>query len=293
MTKKIKYLIMSVIFATMMLCFVKVSTFAESETTEVDKFINNIEDAYDYYAVYDYAGTLSSDFELVIVEGSVENDMSLSIYYYPYVTSVNKKIFIEYDSGKIVEYTTKNGSELYNYSYDITDKIKINVYDEAGKVVKFSYRLNYYTNAELEGSSAKINGNGTHSFPKSTMINEMSIQKGCLATISVIGIFIAGILAIIIGVMLATKNTNIRREKRPTIYYVPRNINNINSQYQDVNNEDTSEQIIINEPVEDIKEPISEEDELKRLYTLHAKKEITDEELETLLRKYRGKRDDD
>lgn len=293
MTKKIKYVMMSVVFAIMMLCFVKVSAFAESETTEIDKFTNNIKNAYDCYTIYDHARSLSSNFELVIVEGAVGNDMSLSIYYYPYASSINKKIFIEYDSGIVVEYTTKNGSELYNYPYDVTDKITINVCDEASKIVQFSYMVSNYTKTELESDSNKISGNGTHSFPKSTMINEMNIQKGCLATISVIGIFIAGILIIVISVMLATKNTNIRREKRQVIYYTPRNINGMNMPYQEDNNENIDEQIIINDPIDDVKEPESEEDELKRLYTLHAKKEITDEELETLLRKYRGKRDDD
>ncbi len=297
MKKRLKYLII-ISLALVLTVLVSSKTYAAEETPVINKFIETINNAYDRYYLYDYnQDTLEKDLDLIIVEGVSENQMSISVYYKTYNNKFSDTFVIK-KNDESSEFITTTGNELYNYLYTATDEVSILIYLNEDKNTAKEYVITHKTPESLLTGNCK-EGLGGHEFPKSTVGDSSLMLKGCLAAVSVVGIFIAGILIIVIAVMITTKNIHIKRET--TTYYTPRT-----NQYNPgtPNNAPGGQTIIDSTASEDVpniepkledtpKEPLSEEDELKRLYSLHARHEITDEELELLLRKYRGKRDDD
>lgn len=280
MKKTIKILITSIL-CLIMLTF---PSFGD-EITIIDQFKNNINKAYNNYIIYDYISETgsNSEIELIIVEGIIDEELSLSLYYKPLNNAYSTTMKI----GKNNQITTYNvdpinGGQIYNIKYQETDNLVIyilNSIDESKYLLKYD---NIYSIEDIKNLGTT--GEGTNKFPANTAKNTELNLKGCLAIISVTGIFIIGLLIILIAILITTKNIKIKREPQIVNYSVPRNQTNQDEQIIDVN-----DPIINEEP----KEELTEEQELKRLYSLRARNEITEEELNTLLRKYRGKRDDD
>lgn len=295
MKNKLKYLTITILFLLTFLIMPK--CFAD-EKTEIDQFKEYINYAYENYIMYDYVTETNTtgEIELIIVQGVYNDQMSLSIFYQPYKDIYGTTIKISKNNEE-VDYSFYKGFELYNYNYKEDDNVIIYVLDNNDSKYVIVYEIEYTMN-EIKQNG--IQGEGSKNFPDSTATNETTSLKGCLVMTIVTGIFIIGILIIVIAVMIATKNIHIKREKRITNYYVPRNNyyqqNQSNNLYnQNLNNQVTENIIDVNDTIiqEEPKEKLSEEEELKRLYSLRARGEITEEELNTLLRKYRGKRDDD
>lgn len=290
MKNKLKYLTITILF--LLTFFIAPKCFAD-EKPKIDQFKEYINYAYENYIMYDYVDVTNTtgEMELIIVQGVYNDQLSLSIFYQPYKDIYGTTIEIS-KNNEAVNYSFYRGYELYNYHYDEDDNVVINVLDNNDSKYVIIYEIEYSMN-EIKQNG--IQGEGSGNFPDSTVTNESTSLKGCLVMTIITGIFIIGILIIVIAVMIATKNIHIKREKRITNYYVPRTNYYQPNQTNNLNNQVNENIIDVNDTViqEEPKKELSEEEELKRLYSLRARGEITEEELNILLRKYRGKRDDD
>lgn len=296
MSKKIKMVLTLMIIALFTLINVRKSFAAEEEKSEYAEFTDNIQIGYDFYIEEKINAPENNAFNLTIVTGVIDNQISISVYY-EVIFQKYSTIFSIVRNEEIRQFNSLNGHSLYNYQFEEGDNIFVRIYvgnPELEGHTYLDYQIYYNEIDKIEKTSYSF-GYGYHTFPKNTVFSDENLAEGALQIIATVGIFIIGILIIVIAVLIAGKNVHIRREK--PIYYTPRYTNQtentINQQPYDQETIIDSTATFKETPEEKTEEPLSESEELKRLYTLHARKEITDEELEILLRKYRGKRDDD
>lgn len=289
--KKIK--VMMILMLMVLIKGANVNVFASEVPYSKSDFINDITFNYSEYYVTVNQETQMGD--ICIVMGIVKEKVSVSIYYEKDYAYLDNYLLID-TNGKIQKLNCELVGAKFNISYDGSYPFKIQLCKDGVETPYAEFTVPTYTNIyELRNNYEFVSGRGNANFPSDTLTTYGDYLKGFFMMIMVVGIFIIGILSIIITYTILKKKTNIKRDN--FTYYDPREY--LKKEQKDESPEEvidvTYEENHQEQVIDDIEsnEEKSLDDILRELYGKRYRGEITEEQLQQNLRKYMRDRDED
>lgn len=165
-------------------------------TSRLDEFYQNINNNYEKYYINEQKLSIG---DLVICEGYVKNNYSLSIYF---ANSVHKKYAVQITKGK--------NSYLLSYDdYQIFYNIKLNEDVEYEVSLISQESKNVYISYKIFNNELNLIGKGQNKFPYNSHLINVPSHYSLLFII--LGVFIFVEIVIIIIVILAKKRKNKRQ----------------------------------------------------------------------------------